>query len=104
MYHGSAAAADLCLIYTAAEILRGELGYKIQCLNLASMIANAFGYFAYMHYVSHWFYDITMWGILGAITIKLLWVPSHDANYFGGRMVWDSHTICGKFHSGEAHK
>lgn len=92
MYHGSAAAADMFLIYAAAEILRGELGYKIQCLNLASMIANALGYFAYMHYVSHWFYDITMWGLCAILVYKLIRGDSNATCHFSNRVVWAAYT------------
>lgn len=89
MYHGSASLADFYLIYTASELLKDELGFQIQCLSLASMITNAFGYFAYMQYITHWVYDISMLGVCGAITIKLLWIPRYDYDHFSGPVVWN---------------
>jgi len=78
MFHGTAALADMYLIYVASELLSGELSFHIQCLNLASIIANALGYFAYMQYAAPWFYDYSILGIGCALLYKLLWVANHD--------------------------
>jgi len=101
LYHGAAALADFYLIYVASEFLTGELGLQIQCLSLASMVTNAFGYFAYVQYVSHWFYDLTMWGVSGVLIIKLLWIPSHVDTFSCG-MVWNSGFSSHKLHNGKA--
>jgi len=88
VYYGTAALADFYLIYVAAELLNGELGFQIQCLSLASMVTNAVGYFAYEQYLSHWFYDLTMWGISLVLIYKLIWINRHAHDDFGWRAIW----------------
>lgn len=92
VYHGTAALADMYLIYIASELLSGELSFQIQCLNLASIVANAAGYFAYTQYVSHWLYDISILGVSLVLVTKLLWIPRDDAYHLGDRVVWNHHS------------
>lgn len=89
VYHGTAALADMYLIYVASELLSGELSFQIQCLNLASIVTNAVGYFAYTQYVSHWFYDLTMLGVGCVLIYKLMRIPDHDSRHSGRALVSD---------------
>lgn len=89
MFHGTAALADMYLIYVASELLSGELSFHIQCLNLASIIANALGYFAYMQYAAPWFYDYSILGIGCVLLYKLLWIADHDSRSASHSLVCD---------------
>jgi hypothetical protein len=88
IFHGSAAAVDLFLVYSAPRLLEGKLCDDTQNLCLASIIGNAVGWAFYLAYLPPVFYN-TFMEILGYVQwARLFMVDDHDAtNHLGSYLV-----------------
>ena len=86
-FHGSAALADLALIYCAPTFLSGPICDETQTLCLISIVANFIGWLLYLAYFSPVYFDLFMW-VLGYVqSLRLLIVDSDDANHLGVHLV-----------------
>lgn len=87
LFHGSAAAVDLFLVYSAPQFLEGKLCDDTQNLCLASIVGNAVGWAFYLAYLPPVFYN-TFMGVLGYVQLaRLFMVDDHDANSLGSYLV-----------------
>lgn len=87
LYHGSAAAVDLLLLFSAPLFLSGRLCDDMQAMNLASIIANFAGWIAYLAYAPPVFYDTFMQGLTYVQFIRLFIVDRHVADRLGFDLV-----------------
>lgn len=73
IYHGSAVAADLAIIYIAGHALTGRVSFDIMYINLCSIVVNFMGFIAYMAYLPPSFYNTMMAGVIYAQWARLIW-------------------------------
>jgi len=86
LFHGSAAAVDLFLVYSAPRLLEGKLCDDIQTLCLVSIVGNALGWALYLAYLPPVFYD-TFMGMLCYVQLARLFMVDYDANHLGCDLV-----------------
>ena len=94
MFHGSAALADLLLLYASPFLLRGRLCLDTQKLLLASIVGNFAGWLLYMAYVSPVYYDGFMWA-LTYVQLFRFFLPDCHADLPGLDLVRHPHSIGG---------
>jgi len=82
IYHGSAGAVDLLLLYVAQHHISGRLCDHIQASCIASVIINFVGYRLYMAYSPPDFYNYLIAGLSYVQYLRLLYVGRHDADYY----------------------
>lgn len=87
LYHGSAAAVDLLLLFSAPWLLSGRLCDDMQALNLASVFANFVGWVAYLAYQPPVFYDTIMQWLTCVQFIRLFIVDRYGADRLGFDLV-----------------
>lgn len=82
IYHGSAAAVDLFLLWITQHLISGRLCDHIQASCIASVVINYVGYRLYMAYSPPEMYNYLI-GILSYVQyLRLLYVGRHDADYY----------------------
>lgn len=80
IFHGSAAATDLLLLYLVPRFVSGPLCDDMQLLCLLSIVANFAGWVAYLAYFPPVFYNVFMWGLAHVQFLRLLLVD-HDTTH-----------------------
>jgi hypothetical protein len=81
VYHGSAGAVDLFLLYLAQHRITGRLCDHIQASCIASVVINFVGYRLYMAYSPPDIYNYLIAGLSYVQYLRLLHVGRHDADY-----------------------
>lgn len=81
VYHGSAGAVDLFLLWMAQHHISGRLCDHIQASCIASVVINFVGYRLYMAYIPPDFYNYLIAGVCYVQYLRLLFVGRHDADY-----------------------
>jgi len=81
LYHGSAGAVDLFLLYLAQHCISGRLCDHIQASCIASVVINYVGYCRYMAYSPPDLYNYLIAGLCYVQYLRLLYVGRHDADY-----------------------
>jgi hypothetical protein len=87
VFHGSAAAVDLFLLYCVPWLLEGRLCDDIQTLCLVSIVANLAGWLLYLAYASPVLYNTFMWGLAYVQWLRILVVDRNDADTLGFHLV-----------------
>lgn len=87
LFHGSAAAVDFILLYSAPRFIAGRLCSDMQTLCLVSIVANLVGWIAYMAYAPPNFYNTFMWSLSYVQYGRILLVDHHGADYLGFGLV-----------------
>lgn len=85
LFHGSAAAVDFLLLWSAPRFISGRLCTDTQILCLVSCFANFLGFIAYQAYASPDYYNHFMWSLAYVQYGRILLVDHHGADY----MVFD---------------
>lgn len=101
VFHGTAALADLALLYATPAVISGHVARDTQALLLVSIIANAAGWVLYMAYVSPVYYNGFMWGLSVAQAIRLLMVSDDGLGRLGMSLVRHRHRVCDYLHIGK---
>lgn len=92
-FHGSAAAIDFFLLYSAPRFVSGRLCIDTQILCLISCVTNFVGFLAYTAYAPPTFYNTVMWGISYVQFSRILLVDHHGADYLGFDLVRGHHSV-----------
>ena len=87
IYHGSAGAVDLLLLWIAQHRISGRLCDHIQASCIASVVINYVGYRLYMAYSPPDLYNYLIAGLCYVQYLRLLYVGRHDADYYQLAMV-----------------
>jgi hypothetical protein len=87
IYHGSAGAVDLFLLYLAQHRISGRLCDHIQASCIASVVINFVGYRLYMAYFPPDIYNLLIGTLSYVQYLRLLYVGRHDADYHQLAMV-----------------
>lgn len=82
IYHGSAGAVDLFLLWIAQHRISGRLCDHIQASCIASVVINYVGYHLYMAYSPPDLYNYLIAGVGCGQYLRLLYVGRHDADYY----------------------
>lgn len=82
LYHGSAAAIDLFLLWITQHRISGHLCDHIQASCIASVVINFVGYRLYMAYSPPDLYNYLIVGLCHVQYLRLLYVGRHDADYY----------------------
>lgn len=82
VYHGSAGAVDLFLLWIAQHRISGRLCDHIQASCIASVVINYVGYRLYMAYAPPDIYNYLIAGLCYVQYLRLLYVGRHDADYY----------------------
>ena len=98
MYHGSAVAADLIIIYIAGYTLTGRISRDIMYINLCAIIVNFMGFLAYMAYLPPSFYNNAMAGIIFAQWARLIWTDD-VANFLRFHVLLGSNSRSNQIHT-----
>jgi len=88
LFHGSAALADLLLIYAIPAIVVGRLCDDMQTLCLVSIIVNFLGWIAYMAYAPPSIFNAMSWGLCYVQLARLFIPGGSDADRIGHYLVW----------------
>jgi hypothetical protein len=82
VYHGSAGAVDLFLLYLAQKWISGRLCDHIQASCIASVVINFVGYRLYMAYSSPDLYNHLITGLscVQYLRLLLVYLGRHDAD------------------------
>lgn len=91
IFHGSAALADLALLYSLPYMLGGRLCDDMQVMCLMSAAGNALGWIAYMAYLPPDPYNACMWFLSFVQWGRLLLTDKHDADHLGTDLVRRHH-------------
>lgn len=81
IYHGSAGAVDLFLLWMAQHHISGRLCDHIQASCIASVVINYVGYRLYLAYSPPDTYNYLIWSLSYVQYLRLLYVGRHDADY-----------------------
>lgn len=81
IYHGSAGAIDLFLLWIVQHHISGRLCDHIQASCIASVVINYVGYRLYMAYSPPDLYNYLIAGLSYVQYLRLLYVGRHDADY-----------------------
>lgn len=87
IYHGSAGAVDLALLYCAPFFISERLCDDIQATCIASIVANFVGFCAYMAYAPPSYYNALIEGLCYVQFLRLLYVGRYDADLHRRAMV-----------------
>lgn len=82
IYHGSAGAVDLFLLWIVQHRISGRLCDHIQASCIASVVINYVGYRLYMAYSPPDLYNYLIAGLCYVQYLRLLYVGRHDADYY----------------------
>lgn len=102
LFHGSAFTADLFLVWSIPYLLSGRVCDWSQALCLVSIVANFFGWLAYLAYAPPVFYNTFMWSVSYVQYGIILFVDRHD-NSLGFDMVRGRYRRRSQIYSREAH-
>lgn len=83
IFHGSAVACELFLIYLAPHLLEDRICTDMETLCIVSIIANALGWGLYVAYAPPVFFDTFMWGLSYVQLIRLSIPDRYDADHYG---------------------
>jgi len=81
IYHASAGAVDLFLLYLAQHFISGRLCDHIQASCIASVVINYVGYRLYLAYSPPDLYNNLIWGLSYGQYLRILFVGRHDADH-----------------------
>lgn len=91
LFHGSAAAVDLLLLFAVPRFVSGRLCDDMESLCLASILVNFVGFLAYMAYAPPTVYNVLSWSLSYVQWGRLLLVDG-DATLFRHFVVRRSYT------------
>jgi len=87
VFHGSAAAVDLLLIYAVPALVVGRLCDDMQTLCLVSIVVNFIGWILYMAYAPPVIFDVMSWSLCYVQFGRLLIVDVDDVDSMGLHLV-----------------
>lgn len=99
LFHGSAFTTDLFILWSIPYLLSDRLCDWSQAICLVSIVANFFGWLAYLTYISPVFYNTLMWGICYVQYGIILFMDRHDANALGFDLVRGRLSYCDQIYS-----
>ena len=91
LFHGSAALADLLLLWAMPVLLSDRLCDDMQTLCLVFIVVNFVGWIAYMAYAPPIFYNVISWSLAYVQWGRLLLVDGDNADYLGLHLVRGRH-------------
>lgn len=83
LFHGSAAACELFLIYLVPHLLSDRVCTDMETLCIVSIVANALGWGLYVASSPPIYFDTFMWGLSYVQVIRLSIPDRYDADYYG---------------------